>query len=98
MHGYVERGARDELLVVKISGVNPRRAAADAASRRRVTHAAEEGMQRNFDSVGEVRDHAIGVERNDLRSRIRKFVGENAASRPEAVVGVRNGELDFEDA
>ena len=65
---------------------------------RRVAHAAEKRMQRNVDARSEMRDAFLLVERNDFHFRVRKIVGEVAASRAERVVGVGNRQLDFLDA
>ena len=96
VHGNVERGAGDEVLVIEIARHYPRRSAIEAARafRRRVAHAAEKGMQRNLDARGKFRHHALLVERNDFYFRVRIIVGQIAAPRPERVVGIRNRQLD----
>src|SRR5689334_5614085 len=88
--GEKDRGARDKLLVVHVTGVEAWGSAVDApgARRRRDAHAAEERMQRDFDAVGEFADHALGVERNDLDLRVREVFRQEATARAEAVVGI----------
>src|ERR1700674_1182303 len=100
MHGNVERCARDEVLVVNIPGVNPRRSAADAARDlgRSDTHAAEKRMQRNLNAGSEARDHALFIERNNFYFWIRIIFRQISAAGAESIVGVRNGELRGEDA
>src|SRR5690348_12826545 len=95
-HGDVERRARDELLVIEIAGVNARWRAADPSHGAgwRVADAPEKGTQRQLDSGGEVRDHLLLVERNDLGARVVVVFGEPAAPRAETIVRVRDREVD----
>ena len=99
VHGNVERGSRDQFLVVEIARVDPRRRAADAAIRlrRRHAHAAEERPERNLDAIGESPDHALAVERNDLDPRVRKIIRQKPGAGTESVVSVRNGQPDLLD-
>src|ERR1043166_6663051 len=66
--GNVERAADDELLVVEIARMGPRRIAADASEcrRRGNAHAAEERTQRDHDAWRELRRHRLAVQREDL--------------------------------
>src|SRR5256712_2681638 len=95
-----KRRARDQILVVEVAGVYPRRIAADTPRnfRRSNAHAAEEGMQRDLDALGEMRDHPRFIQRDDFHARVGKVVGEEAAAGAESVVGVGYGEADFLDA
>src|ERR1051326_2395839 len=91
----------DEILVVEIAGVNSRWRAGDTAHRlgRRDAHAAEKRMQRNIDLRGKAGDHLLPVERNYFHPGFRELTrsGEDPALRAEAVVSVRNGDVDFLD-
>src|SRR5439155_19117673 len=99
VHGNVERGAGDEVLVIEIARHNPRRSAVEAARafRRGVAHAAEKRMQGNLDARREFRDHAFFIQRNNFYFRVRIIVRQIAAPRTERVVGVRNRQLDRQD-
>src|ERR1700747_2852070 len=68
VHGEIERGAGDEVLVVEIAAHNPRWSAVEAARtfRRRVAHAAAKGVQRHLDTRREFRDHALFIQWNDF--------------------------------
>ncbi len=92
VHGNVERGAGDEVLVIEIAGHNPWRSAVEAARvlGRSVAHAAEKGMQRNLDARREFCHHALLIERNNFYFRVRIIVGQIAAAGAEGVVRVRN--------
>src|SRR6202158_5760132 len=100
MHGKIERGAGDEILVIEIAAHNPRRSAVEAARafRWRVAHTAEKRMQWNLDAWGEFSDHALFVEWNNFYFRVRIIVGQIAAARPECIVGVRNRQFDGENS
>ena len=89
-HRNEERRAGDEVLVVEVAGVNPRRRAVDPAHRSRRCHAdaAEERMHRDVDPVGEVRDVVQRVERDDPALPGGEVLGDEPAARAERVVRV----------
>src|SRR5439155_11404336 len=92
--GNEERGPSDQLLVVHVAGVNAGRVRAHAprVARRRHAHAAEEGMQRDHDSRGELCDHAPTIEWDDPRALRAVAIRREKSSA--AVVAVRQGEVD----
>src|SRR6185436_15168469 len=83
--GNEERRARDQLFVVKVAGVNPRRGAADAAIgfRRRDAHTAEERAQRDLNAVAEPPHHTLFIQRNDLHLRVREILWQKPGAWPE---------------
>src|SRR6266550_6907620 len=95
--GNEERGARDQLLVIHVAGVNPGRVRAHAPriARRRHAHAAKEGMERDHDVRRELRGHARAIERDDPRAMGAIAIGRQKSTA--AVVAVRKEEIDAED-
>src|SRR5438270_9605436 len=55
-------------------------------------------MQGNLHSGREVGDHALAIQRDDLDLRVRKILGQEAATGRESVVGVGDREIDLLDA
>src|ERR1700678_3112988 len=68
MNRNIKCRARDEFLVVHVSGMHPRRGTVEPAGRlrRSYAHASKEGMQRYLNAGREVCDPLVAVERNDL--------------------------------
>ena len=100
VNGDEEGGSGDEAFVVEIAGVGAGRGAADPAGGfvGGNAHAAEERLKRDVDAIGEVGGHAVFVEGDDLGFLEGEVFGEEAEARGEAVVGVGEHEIDFEDA
>src|SRR5690348_7022018 len=95
----VERRAGNQLLVVEIASVYARRRAVHAAHalRRRDAHAAEEGLERNLDAVGEMTDHPLPVEADDLRAPLRKILGQKSAAPAKRIASIWQHEVDLPD-
>src|SRR5262245_5869215 len=82
----IERRSGDELFVIHIAGVHPRRAAVQTSSGgRRHAHAPEEWPQRYPDARRKQADHSLTIEWNDLRPAVWKIVGKKAAPGSETV-------------
>jgi hypothetical protein len=97
--GDEEGGAGDQVLVVHVAAVHPGRGGVPLAGGlgRRDAHGAEEGVQRDVDAGGEVADHLLAVERDDL-ARVGEVVGQEAAAGAEAVAGPGDVDVDLLDA
>ncbi len=87
----IQRRASDQIFVVQVARVDPRRIAADAPRRGSNSHAPEERVEWNLDSRSEACNHALIVKRDNFHLRVRKLFGKKTRSGPEAVIGVRNG-------
>src|ERR1051325_9690698 len=96
----VECGPRDQFLVVQVTGVRTRRSAADATrgGERCQTHAPEKWLYGDLDSRREARNTAIKVEGDDAGAGLGILIGQEAAARRVAVIGIRDFRRDFEDA
>src|SRR5690242_12370184 len=96
MNGNVQRSARNEILVVQIAGVDPRRSAADSpvAVWGRYTHASEKWPKRYLDQIRETGQHPLAIERDNLRPGVRKIVRQEAGSRPETIVSKGGCQFD----
>src|SRR5204862_5919326 len=96
--GNEQCGPSDQLLVVHVARVNAGWVRADATriAWRRHAHAAEEGMQGDHHSRGELRDHTAAIERNDPREL--RAVTVHREKSAAAVVAVRQGEIDAENS
>src|ERR1700686_3310106 len=92
MDRNVESGARYQLLVVEIAGVDVgwRAAHSPAGRRRGNSEAAEKGRQGNVDPRREVRKEPSRVEWNDPRLGVRKVLRQESAIHSKAVVRIRN--------
>src|SRR5438067_550009 len=98
MNRNIERGSGDEFLVIHISGVHPRRTAVQLAARWPSNpHATEKRVQRNFYAGGEFCNHALAIERDHFRSRVREIIGEKPTPGSEAVTCVENIDVDLLD-
>ena len=97
--GEIDGSAGDELLVVHVAAVHPRRSGVVLASRSSGDpHAAEEWMKRNVDAGREVADHLCTVEWDDTGVAVREVVGEKTAAGAEGVAGPSDVDIDFLDA
>ncbi len=98
--GNVEGGAGDHLLVVDVASVHPGwgGVVAPGAFGWGDAHAAEEGVEWDGDTGGEVGGHAVAVEEDDFGAAVGEVVGEEAAAGAEAVAGPGDVDVDFFDA
>src|SRR4029077_12815031 len=96
-HGDVERAAGDELAIVEIAGVTPRRVAAHPTGfgRGRDPHAAEEWAQRHDDAGCELGAHGAALERDDAHGH--PWLAVLRQHSAAAVVAVVDREIDRED-
>ncbi len=78
--GDEEGGAGDELLVVHVAGVHPGWGGVGFAAGGGDAHGAEEGVEGDVDAGGEVGEHAVAVEADDLGAGVGEVVGEEAAA------------------
>src|SRR3954454_8483674 len=77
--------------------MHPRRSAIQLSGRECNAHAPEERMQWDIDAGCKLRRHVFTIQRNHLRSRVRKIVREEAATWAEAVAGIRHVDVDLLD-
>src|SRR5947208_8519643 len=86
MNGKIKRCSLDQLFVVHVAGMHPRRGAVDASVSfgRGHSHAAEKWMQRNLNSRTELGHHALAVEGNDLDAGVRKVIGQKTSAEAKA--------------
>src|ERR1700733_14967269 len=95
MYGKVKGRARDQVLIVQVTAVNPGRRAADASGHqgRRHSYTSEKRVQRDLDSVGEVCNHLLGIQGDYFHFGIGEVIGQKSAPGAERVIGVRYGQL-----
>src|ERR1700680_175921 len=100
MHRNVERGTLDQLLVVEIARMDPRRRATDPAVRygRRNPHASEERPQRNLDRIAEAPHHTTPIERYDFHPVRWEVVRQEARAGTKVVERERSGQLKLQNA
>src|SRR5579872_58800 len=97
MHGKIQSCSGDQLLIVHVARLDPGRSTVEAAIgfRWRFANAAEKWMQRNLNSRSELGQHALPVQGNDLDTRIREVIRQEACPGSKPVIGVRNSQLDL---
>src|SRR5215831_19127435 len=97
MYRHVKGTSGDEFFVIHVPGMNARRSTVDFSVRLggRDPHAAKKWMERNLNSRREFRHHALSVQRDDLDLAVGEILRQKTTSRSEAIVGIRNGEIDL---